>query len=129
MHRSYLHIYFILANFHRLGISKDYANNAYGFTYYSHAWNFTHVINFGLLYSGWLYRCNFTHKSSTAYFLIYGKRIIRQMGALDVEASIICFCIHNIYIVVCNVNRVLRLKYLLMLFSKIKTPRKLSEVF
>ena len=109
---------FIFANFHRVGIGEDifdfsdYAADMHGFGV------ITDCGNFHLLYRRRVYGYDFADKSRVADRAFYGKRILWEVGEMDVETASFGVCLDGIATDVCGANWILRYKIRLRVYSE-----------
>ena len=102
---------FIFANLYWFGIREDFLDYADYLTDLHNAWVIPDGGNLYLLHSGRLYGYDFTDQPCFVDWAVDGKRILWEVGEMDVETANFGVCLDGIATDVCGANWILGIKY------------------
>ena len=100
----------VFTGIYRLGEREDYAGYAYRPARSDGAWAFPYRAHSHLLYRRRVYRYDFADQPRTFNRTFYGERILRQVGALDLEITTVRIRRNYTSFDVCGANRLLNYK-------------------
>ena len=108
MRHTHLLSDFAFAGLYRLVIGEDYADYADYFADCDRARAFRKRYHFDLLHSGRFYGHDIADKPRFVGGAVHGKRLVREMGKMDVEATTITLYGDHSFTDSCRANRLLK---------------------